>query len=197
MQQTVAGLDIGNARVERIYQFDQVLRRRRILAQHLGEARHLTGNVVEVLGLQRLLLFERVDAVVDVADAAFDRCHAVLERLARHRIFDPIGIVNLKLSELADGRRHVVQTPCQRLDVHFAALRHDLAEAGDLPLEPLDLAGLANGARQQFDHMRELRDLIGDVLDVCAGFDLRADFAFEAFEPPGQSGDRMGETLEQ
>ena len=196
MQQTVAALDVGDAAVERVDQFDEVLRRRGVGPEHFGEARHLGGHVLEVGGRQRRLPLERVDAVVDAAHALLDRGHAVLERLGLDRILDLVGEMHLEFCELAHRRGHIVEAPRQRLDIHLAALRHDLAEAGDLPFEPLDLSGLADGARQQLDHMRQLRHLVGDVLDVGAGLDLRLDFALEPLEPSRQTVHRLRQLVE-
>ena len=65
-----------------------------------------------------------------------------------------------------------------------------IAEARDLAFEALDLAGLADGAREQLHHMGELRHLVGDVLHVAAVLTLRLDLALEPLEPARQAADR-------
>lgn len=127
----------------------------------------------------------------------FYRLHAVLESHRLDRILHPVGIVNLQLGQLANGRGDIVEATRQRLDVHLAALRHDPAEARDLPLEALDLSGLTHCAGQQLDHVGELRHLVSHILDVCARLDLRLDLAFEPFEPPAEAVHRSCETLDQ
>ncbi len=61
-------------------------------------------------------------------------------------------------------------------------LRDELGEAGDLPFNPLDLSGLAHGARQQLHDMRELCDLLTDGFDVERGAAARFDLALNALE---------------
>ena len=177
-------------RVERVDQLDEVLRLV-VLSCSAAVKRAISRvTISRSCGRQRLRAARGVDAVIDVAHAVLDGAHAVVEGIDLDRVLHLLGEMHLQFGELADRRGDVVEPARQGRDIHLAALRHDLAEAGDLALEPLDLAGLADGAGQQFDHMRELRHLVGDVLHVGAGLDLRLDLALEPLEPAGQSSRR-------
>ena len=57
------------------------------------------------------------------------------------------------------------------------------ARPGNLGFQPLDLAGFADGARQQFHHMGQLLDLARDLANAAIAGALRFEFALELPQP--------------
>ncbi len=102
----------------------------------------------------------------------------------------------MQFGELAYGGGDVIETMVDGAEVDPRALLDHGAERGDLRFEALDLAGLADGARKQFDHMGELLHLAGDLADAAMAVALGLELAFEPLEPTGEAGNEGGEFAE-
>src|SRR5690606_38882758 len=188
----VLALDIADAGVQSVNEFDEPLRLHRI-AHGLGEAGHLVGQPLEVSRLQRRVPLDGIDAIVDVADAGLDGVHA--GRLGR--TVGALDHLHLQVSETSHGGGDVVEALGQRRQIDLRPLRDQARQSGNLRFQPLDLAGFTDRAGQQLDHMGALRHLIGNVLDVArlaAG--LRPEFPFEPLEAAGDAGYRLRQLAE-
>ena len=187
-----ARLDVGDAVIERVDELDQPLR----MLRRLDGERDLAqfgSDRLEFGRRNRHAALDRVEAIIDAAQAFLDRVHRGLEagnlawafglvhildlqvrqsadrsahviQSSRHAAeVGALAVVPLQLSQARYRRGHVVETTVQCVEVDPWSFGDQRGKARDMAFEALNLPGLAYGARQQLHHVAQLAHLIGDL----------------------------------